>query len=50
MTIPHRKNTKQSQPSHGEFALFATTLTIAATTRTPINHRRKVFARILAAV
>ena len=50
MTTAQRNRAKLTQPSHGELALFATTLTIAATARTAISHSRSAFARILAAV
>jgi hypothetical protein len=47
MTTAQRKSTKLTQPIHGESALFATTLTIAATARTAISHSRSVFAGML---
>ena len=40
MTTAHRNNAKLTQPIHGEFALFATTLTTAAIARTAISHSR----------
>ncbi len=44
MTTPQRNSAKLTQPSHGELALFATTLTTAATTRAPIRIARSRFA------
>jgi hypothetical protein len=47
MTIAQRNSAKLIQPIHGEFALFAMTLTTAATARTAISHSRWVFAGML---
>src|SRR5580765_2437622 len=47
MTTAHRNSTKLTQPIQGEFALFAMTLTTAATARTAISHSRCVFAGML---
>src|SRR5689334_13904100 len=44
MKTAQRNSAKLTHPIHGEFALFATTLTIPATARTAISHSRRVFA------